>query len=465
MQYLGWLAASAAILSFTELERAGRRATLPRVSAGEDSAESCVVPGKHGETRVRVTNATRRACVTIAQLLVPDVPDISHEDLRAGPPSKMPFGADADVYCRLKPREEQGGSLKFRCLRTDAKNQLYDNDGTLVPAAASFDADDNLLDRLGNKVLDEDGQALEGDELRVKYFMGSYPAGRYREMFTETVVSHVFWMMGVPADRVYMPASVQCFGCNPHPFGQTALVSQEAPQTFTLASVERPIEGKTIAVRRGSGFLRLGGKYDHGFSFDELNELVSRPPESRRVEVEAHAIALNIVGYNNTHAYQNDLVCRRGKWDKQTGECEEVVAFVADLGGTLGGAKAVAGDDGYVPDMKKHPRGEFLTFSQGAVFRDPASCTLHYPIGRVHRVSEAARAMIDTRIRGRLDREHFRIIFEKARIHRMEKILVDRVAAERKLAPGPTLDRAVQHQWADEMQKRMDEILNARCPA
>jgi hypothetical protein len=182
------------------------------------------------------------------------------------------------------------------------------------------------------------------------------------------------------------------------------------------------------------------------------------------VEAEVMAIALNLVAYNNTHSYQNDLVCRKGGWDKATGECTEVVAYVADVGGSLGGSEAWWVEGMPAPDMKRHPRGDFVTFSHGSVFTDATVCTLRYPIGSVRNVSEAARRMMDERIRGRLGREQLRIIFKAASIHRMEASVNANVAAQSSVPSGPELDRGVQLLWADEMLKRFDEILTGRCP-
>ena len=209
------------------------------------------------------------------------------------------------------------------------------------PFASTLSGD--LLDAQGMKVLDDDGKPRDGDELRVKYFTGPAPAMRYREMFTETVVSRLFWALGIPVDRVYMPASVRCVGCSADPFGQKVASPSLTPQLFTLASVERPYDGKTISITRSKWFLGLGGRYNHGFGFDEIGSILPDLAPSRRVEAEVMAIALNLVAYSNTHSYQNDLVCRKGGWDKATGECSDVVAFVSDVGGALGGENGLVG--------------------------------------------------------------------------------------------------------------------------
>jgi hypothetical protein len=428
------------------------------------SGPRCVVAVTTDSVNVKVTNGSRKACLPLARLIEPGVPLLTDDHLRAGPPNDFPLGADTDVHCRLQPRPESGGSLKFRCLRTDAADHLYSDDGDLAPTAVSFDAGGTLLDSRGAQVLDEDGKPRKGDELRVKYFLGPEPPMRFREMFTETVVSRLFWALGIPVDRVYMPASVRCVGCSADPFGQKAGTQSPVPQVFALASVERTYDGKTIAISRGKGILGLGGKYDHGFGFDEIGKTLDDVPPSRRVEAEVMAIALNFVAYNNTHSYQNDLVCRKGGSDKSTGECTEVVAFVADVGGALGGAKAWWVKGMPKPEMQQHPRGDFGTFSHGSVFTDDTMCTLRYPIGAVRNVSEAARRMMDDRIRGRLGREQLRIIFEAASIQRMEPLVNAGLAARSNLKPGPELDRGVQVLWADEMLKRFAEILTGHCP-
>jgi hypothetical protein len=281
-------------------------------------------------------------------------------------------------------------------------------------------------------------------------------------MFTETVVSRIFWVLGIPVDRVYLPATVSCFGCSDDPFGQAVPLRSSMPRVFPLASVKRPYEGKKIAVERRRGFMGLGGAYDHGWSFNEVRQIISKSPE-RRTEAEVLALSLHLVGYHNLHAYQNDLRCRRGAWDKETGICSEPVAYISDVGGTLGGARTLVVEGQQEPKQALHPRGDFITFTFGTLFADPNSCTLPFDFGGIRSISEGARSVLDARIRGRLEREQLRIIFEQASIHRLDKRVNDLVAERYKLRPGPELDRAVQLLWADEMHKRLTRILTVRC--
>jgi hypothetical protein len=441
----------------------GRRGTIP--ADGHEPTGSCLVPINAGATRVVVNEATRRACVGQARLLEPEAPSISDDLLRTGPPGKVTFASTDTVYCRLRPVPKRGGSLKFRCMRTDSSNRLYDREGRIVPDATSFDADGNLLDAQKKPIFEPNGNPREGDELRVKYFRGEWPEVRYREMFTETVVSRLFWALGIPADRVYMPASVRCFGCGKEPFGQQTPEPSTEARTIGLASVKRPYEGRKIFVVRKSGFLGLGMTYDHGWGFREIGHSLPNATESQRIENEVLAVALNVVAYHNLHSYQNDLRCRPNAWNRQTGECSDPVAYISDVGGTFGGARAhhVVGDD--EPEMLLHPRGDYITFSQSRVFDDAKRCVLHDPIGDVYQISEWARQVLDERIRGKLGREQLRIIFEQAHMHRLDKRVNELVLTTLKARPGPDLDRAVQLLWADEIAQRFDEILTAKCPA
>lgn len=425
----------------------------------------CVVPVDGSDRNVEVTEDSRRDCVAMAQVIEPELPDLSGNALNEGPPSARSFRADEDVYCRLVPRPEgQGGSPKFRCLRTDSANRFFDEDGDLVPTALQFDGDDVLLDSAGRPLVNEDGKPLKGDELRVKYFLGPEPEPRFREMFTETVVSHLFWALGIPVDRVYMPASVRCFGCTSDPFGQMKPDSARAPRVFQLASVERRYEGKQINVGRRRGWMGLGGGYGHGFAFGELKGLRASGSAQRKSEIEVLVAALNIVAYNSPSSYQNELVCRPGKWDRETGVCTESVAYVQDVGGTLGGEKARSLPGVPASPMKDHPRGDWPTFSQERVFTDASRCRLLYDIAGVGELSETARQMLDRRIRGRVGLDELYLIFEKARIHRMDSRVTAVVAGRTGLSPGPALDRAVQRLWAEEVMRRLQEILDARCP-
>lgn len=422
----------------------------------------CVVPIDDGPRKVEVTEQSRRVCVALAQILEPQLPAISLDALREGPPSERAFRAEEDVSCRLVPRPEQGGSLKFRCMRTDASNRLYDEDGDLVPHAVEFDEDGVLLDAEGGVVLKESGKPRKGDELCIKYFVGPEPEARYREMFTETVVSHLFWAMGIPVDRVYMPNSVRCFGCGPNPFGQEMPDSAREPRVFTLASIERRYEGKQINIARRRGWMGLGGGYQHGFAFGELEGLATLSTE-RRIATEVLVAALNVVAYNSLSSYQNELLCRKDKWDKESGVCEESVAYVQDVGGTLGGEKARPLSGVPESEMKDHPRGDWPTFSQEGAFRDSESCTLFYEIAGVERLSEAGRLAFAKRVRGRLGIEELTLIFEKARIHRMDSRVTRLAAARSGLAPGRELDRYVQRMWAQEIDRRLRQIIGGRC--
>ena len=427
---------------------------------------ACVVAVDGADAPVRVTEQSRRACVAMAEVVEPALPELSLDALRAGPPSVRPFRADEDVFCRFVPRPEgQGGSPKFRCLRTDSANRFFDEDGEVVREAVAFDSDDVLLDASDRPVLGENGKPLKGDELRVKYFLGTEPEPRFREMFTETVVSHLFWALGIPVDRVYMPASVRCFGCGPDPFGQLTPDSSPVPTVFQFASVERRYDGKQINVDRRRGWMGLGGGYGHGFAFGELEGLRASGTPERKSEIEAMVVALNIVAYNSPSSYQNELVCRPGKWDRDTGVCTESVAYVQDVGGTLGGEKARSLPGVPPSTMKNHPRGDWPTFSQDRVFRDAGRCRLLYDIAGVEELSEAGRLAIDRRIRGRVGLDELLVIFEKARIHRMDSRVTAIVAAQTGLPPGPELDRAVQRLWAETINSRLQEILDARCPA
>jgi hypothetical protein len=426
---------------------------------------ACVVSIDGADRSVEVTEPSRRACVAMAQVVEPELPDLSLAALRAGPPSGRPFRSDEDVFCRFVPRPEgQGGSPKFRCMRTDSANRFFDEDGDVIPTAVASDGDDVLLDAAGRPVLKENGKPLKGDELRVKYFPGLEPEPRFREMFTETVVSHLFWALGIPVDRVYMPSSVRCFACGPNPFEQTKPDSARTPRVFQFASVERRYDGKQINVARRRGWMGLGGGYGHGFAFGELEGLRASGTPERRSDIEVLVAALNIVAYNSPSSYQNELVCRRDKWDRETGVCTESVAYVQDVGGTLGGEKARSLPGVAPSTMKDHPRGDWPTFSQDRVFKDASRCRLLYDIAGVEELSEAGRLALDRRIRGRVGLDELLVIFEKARIHRMDSRVTSIVAAQTGLPPGPDLDRRVQRLWAETINTRFQEILEGRCP-
>jgi hypothetical protein len=346
--------------------------------------------------------------------------------------------------------------MKFYCLRTDSLNRPLDESGAPIPGATDFDDDGRLLNASGDRLRGEDGRSIDGHELHVKYFNWAEPDPRHREMFTETVVSRIFWALGVPVDRVYMPASVHCFGCTAHPWVQEQIADTSA--TFQLASFKVAFDGKKISTDRGDGFLGLGGRYDHGWSFRDVSRFTTR------VEAEVHALALNLVAYNNYHSIQNDLRCRNGAWDPHTGSCHDVVAYVSDVGGTLGGVDPVRlpGDDR--PVMPSHPRGDFITFAHGSVFDDPARCELRYGVGDVDQVTEEGRKAFVARAEGRIERDHLLTIFEAARIHHMDSHANEYIRRREGLDPDADVAAVVQRAWADALHARLKEIANGRCP-
>src|SRR5687768_17493549 len=101
----------------------------------------------------------------------------------------------------------------------------------------------------------------------------------------------------------------------------------------------------------------------------------------------------------------------------------------------------------------------------GPRFKDPSRCRLLYDIAGVEELSEAGRLALVRRIRGRVGLDELLVIFEKARIHRMDSRVTAMVAAQTGLPPGPELDQRVQRLWAETINKRFLEILEARCPA
>jgi hypothetical protein len=114
--------------------------------------------------------------------------------------------------------------------------------------------------------------------------------------------------------------------------------------------------------------------------------------------------------------------------------------------------------------MKNHPRGDWPTFSQERVFSDAGRCRLFYEIAGVEELSEAGRLALDRRIRGRVGLDELLLIFEKASIHRMDSRVTALAAAQSGLPRGPELDRYVQRMWAEAIDKRLREVLQASCP-
>ena len=70
---------------------------IDTASSSKASGPRCVVAVKADTVNVKVTNASRKACLPMAQLIEPGVPHATDDNLRAGPPSDFPLGADVDI--------------------------------------------------------------------------------------------------------------------------------------------------------------------------------------------------------------------------------------------------------------------------------------------------------------------------------------------------------------------------------
>jgi uncharacterized membrane protein len=409
-------------------------ASLPSRQRGPATAAACRLP-KKGEP---LPPETRTECLRMASVWEAQPQGLTPDDVLAGPPSSLRFSSADEVYCRLRPTPRHENSLKFRCLRTDSSGALFNAGGALVPQAAEADAQGHLVDAQGRVIQDSKGRPQEGDELKVKYFIGQYPEPRYREMFTENAGSRILWMLGLPTDRNYLPTAVHCYGCGPDPFNEEQAFDYKIAHRFELASIKRRLEGKTIETKEGEGF-----------AVPDLRGLIEGDP-ARIAELDAALLAVHLIGMEHVPYYQNRLACRKGALNKQTGQCGETVAYFSDIGGSF--RREGSGGE----------RGNLLGWRGNRVFEDASSCTIYADETMYPRVGEAGRRLLAERLQ-KVTRPLVRAAFAAARMDRMDAEANAQIARESG-ANGKGLADRVIDAWTDEVMKRREEILGARCP-
>ena len=99
-------------------------------------------------------------------------------EIRNGPPDGLKLEEDETVYCRYKPRHNNGSNPKFRCLLTDLNNALINKE--------------------------KNHKVKKPLELKVKYTRpkNSNPQ-KERDMYTEVFAARLLWSLGFLADRAY----------------------------------------------------------------------------------------------------------------------------------------------------------------------------------------------------------------------------------------------------------------------
>lgn len=383
----------------------------------------------------------RQECLKKSRYLLP-APSAASENFRTqliNPVSKKEGLVNGSVvHCRYVYQKQNGASAKFRCARTNDKNQLFDSKGRLVPDAVGLvsEGDDVYLSNQNNEKITEDGKngkvkALKAHILKVRYQTGDK---RNVENYTSSAASRIFWAMGVPAHSNYMIEKVVCFGCGQQPFrGQQAEIKDLVTE-FVDAAIEIKFDGE-----------RLYGPTQQPWKWSELLKLQRKSPDDIKVEIDVLALASQFVGAIGKTHMQNAIVCTQ--FNKENPAiCDHNVAMAHDLGAAFGTRtrNPFSGGDA--------PRGNLSAFENASVFNEN-SCTFAFSDGGrelPEKISNKARVEFLKRAES-LTRENLMVIFAASHMGRLHNL------------KQRTENRIIEARWADAVLYRIKEIQNAPC--
>lgn len=413
---------------------------------------------------------------------------------------------EQSIFCKYYFHEfSSAGSAKFMCAKTNARGQFYNSNGEIEPEAFSVATKKmNLKAQLNGievsvdegVLLDQNFQPLkkvdetnkesfvEADEYKVKYFIddkqtknhvsrkdeniqfggenivfknafiGPDKISNYRwtEIFTEVLSAKIFWLLGLPSDSMKPLKAVYCFGCESHPKEQKKY-SESDNSVFRTVAVEKKLKGRKLADT---------------FDFKEISKklLHGQLTEEQKNEFENLILATRLIGYTNASASQNRLFCPKDKYEKISGECQQPVVMIQDLGGSF--AWRLNGKfDELSAYLKFHdrPRGDYKRYAHGKIFKD--QCRLTFPFGHVKEggdsdlVSKVSQKSVESFVQRLqvLTPDVLEFLLKESRFAEADPAFVD----EQSGSSYADKSEKVTQLWKQAILNKMNEIKNASC--
>jgi hypothetical protein len=285
----------------------------------------------------------------------PPVP-IELSKLGDNPAGAGAFPSSTTVECRFKPGGMSGTTPKFEC------------------------------------------ELPDGDRVKVKYGV------KNPEVYTEVAATRLLSALGFPADRMYVVAAVQCYGCPPDPLQVLECANEGTPietclpeidysrvETFNPAVIERPVKGRRIETDK-----------TRGWKWEELVKIDPAAGGAPREQVDAFRLMAVFLGHWDNKDKNQRLLCLGSR--ESSSDCRRPVAMVHDVGATFGPEKL-----------------NLRNWDAMPIWTDPATCTVsmkQLPYGGSTfpdtRISEAGRQFLASRLK-KLSSRQIRELFEGAR--------------------------------------------------
>jgi hypothetical protein len=342
----------------------------------------CVYPGDEK----LVTEANKMNCFKGATFLLPQ-PDLTNEQLIQfldngyynGDDSWRNFSKDKSVTCVYRPHYafkakagfDTGNSPKIRCatliagpdgkLNTLVDEEFPQENKTWLLSDISIDPD-------GKFVKTSDGKKIDMDEYKVKFTTGNVPPNhnkRHNEVATEVFVSRLYWTLGIPADYMFVVKDATALGGNEDWKGLRKWITSSsgpAPFTYRFAAIERDPPFKTIEMddKNEQDFWKLSWAKQNITSNTWSNDQV--------VQFDTMRLAWSLVNFFNLNSgslrKQTRLSCSSyTKTPEKNIQCAQVIAYVQDVGSSMGG-------DG----LFVNPRGILKKYQKHKIFKNLNTC-------------------------------------------------------------------------------------------
>jgi hypothetical protein len=321
-----------------------------------------------------VTGDARRELIRRAQVW--SSTDISTVDIRSGPQDGRHFQSNETVLCTYVRRVQRGNSPKFHCRLPD------------------------------------------GSVAKVKY------GGDNGEVYAAVMATRLLWALGFGADAQYS-VTVICQGCTADPW--TSPEFRKGTRTFDPAMIERPVVGKVVETREGSGW-----------GWPELALVNEEEGGATVAQLDALKLLAVLMQHTDSKPEQQRIVCLD---DNAATNCRSVLLYLHDVGLTFGKANTF--------NRASIGSANLRSWSESDIWKDRERCvanlrrsatgTLDNP-----RIGEAGRAFLASLL-VQLTDEQLRDLFEVGRVTRRQ--------------PGASID-----DWVRTFKQKRDDIVNQRCP-
>lgn len=391
-------------------------------------------------------------CLPNAYFLKPAIQDLSIENILRGPSIKeITFKSADTVYCRYFYRPQNGSSNKFRCYRTNEKNEFYNDKGILIPEAKSVgtqgELEEVLLNAQGEAILNAKGKQQKADILKVRFQNGS---NRHRENFASTLASRLSWIMGVPMENYYSVSKITCFGCEKNPWNEG-----KAPQKiykpgiqndFMYASIERKYEAKRI--------MKPSEKYQNvPWNWSEFGANIGSLTQKQRVEFEVLALVANFLQVMEHRGSQHVVLCEDEYYDKTTRICSQALAAIHDMGSAFGNRVYID------PASNNHPRADFRGYEKVVMFK---KCEMGYNKTGLTNFLPASFVEFNARLK-LINADIVKALLKEAYFQYADLPFRAEIKKANPKLTEEQLNELIIQKWTDLIMKKVQENLNVNC--